>query len=33
MLEKYPLMNEYWNDKRVELHKISIPAYIVRGPS
>ena len=29
MAEAYPLMNEYWEDKRAELHKIEIPAYIV----
>lgn len=28
MAEKYPLMNEYWEDKRAELEKIEIPAYI-----
>lgn len=29
MAEKYPLMNEYWEDKRAVLKEISIPAYIV----
>jgi len=29
MAEKYPLMNEYWADKRAELDKIQVPAYIV----
>ncbi|KAF9889999.1 hypothetical protein FE257_006679 [Aspergillus nanangensis] len=29
MLEKYPYMNEYWADKRAEIHKIEVPAYIL----
>lgn len=29
MAETYPLMNEYWEDKRAELGKIEVPAYIV----
>lgn len=29
MAEQYPLMNEYWEDKRAELEKIQVPAYIV----
>ena len=29
MLQKYPLMNGYWEDKRAKLEKINIPAYVV----
>ena len=29
MVEKYPLMNGYWKDKRANLEKINIPAYVV----
>ncbi|MBD5551127.1 MAG: CocE/NonD family hydrolase [Lachnospiraceae bacterium] len=29
MAEKYPLMNDYWEDKRAVLKDITIPAYIV----
>lgn len=29
MLEKYPLMNAYWEDKIAKLEKITAPAYIV----
>ncbi len=29
MLEKYPIMNAYWEDKRAHLEKITVPAYIV----
>lgn len=28
MFDKYPLANEYWNDKRAEIEKINIPTYI-----
>ncbi|MCU6763653.1 Cocaine esterase [uncultured Roseburia sp.] len=29
MSEKYPLMNAYWEDKRIRLEDITVPAYIV----
>lgn len=29
MLEKYPLMNSYWEDKSAKLEKIDVPAYVV----
>lgn len=29
MAEQYPLMNSYWEDKRAELEKVQVPAYIV----
>lgn len=29
MLKKYPLMNEYWDDKIAKLSDITIPAYVV----
>ncbi|KAI9259495.1 Alpha/Beta hydrolase protein [Phascolomyces articulosus] len=29
MLEKYPLWNEYWEDKRAKLENITIPTYIL----
>ncbi len=29
MLQKYPLMNGYWEDKKAKLEKIRIPAYVV----
>ena len=29
MLEKYPLMNGYWDDKSAKLEKIHVPAYVV----
>ncbi|KAE8323137.1 Alpha/Beta hydrolase protein [Aspergillus sergii] len=28
MFDKYPLANDYWNDKRAEIEKIDIPTYI-----
>jgi predicted acyl esterase len=28
MFDKYPLANDYWNDKRAEIEKINIPTYI-----
>jgi uncharacterized protein len=31
MLEKYPLMNEYWEDKIVKWENIRIPAYCTGG--
>ncbi|RSL54843.1 hypothetical protein CEP54_009690 [Fusarium duplospermum] len=33
MLEKYPLFNEYWEDKRSKLEKINVPAYILASYS
>ncbi|KAK1982483.1 Alpha/Beta hydrolase protein [Colletotrichum cereale] len=33
MLDKFPLMNEYWADKRARLEKIKIPAYILASYS
>ncbi|KAF7552155.1 hypothetical protein G7Z17_g4501 [Cylindrodendrum hubeiense] len=33
MLKKYPLYNEYWEDKRVKLEKIKAPAYILASYS
>jgi len=29
MLTKYPLYNEYWEDKRAKLDQIQVPAYIL----
>jgi predicted acyl esterase len=29
MLQKYPLMNGYWEDKSAKLEKIRVPAYVV----
>ena len=29
MLAKYPLWNEYWEDKRARLDRIEVPAYVV----
>ena len=29
MAEKYPLMNEYWQDKSAKLENVTIPAYVV----
>ena len=31
MIHKYPLMNEYWEDKIVKWEKIRIPAYVTCG--
>lgn len=33
MLEKYPLMNEYWNNKRADISKITVPAYVLASYS
>ncbi|MFZ0448765.1 MAG: CocE/NonD family hydrolase [Desulfatiglandaceae bacterium] len=33
MIEKYPLMNVYWEDKTAELEKIDVPAYVVASYS
>ena len=29
MLEEYPLMNAYWANKKADLEKINVPAYLV----
>ncbi|EWG51760.1 hypothetical protein FVEG_10649 [Fusarium verticillioides 7600] len=29
MLEKYPLFNDYWEDKSVKLEKIQVPTYVL----
>lgn len=33
MIRKYPLMNEYWNDKRAQLARIEVPMYILASYS
>ncbi|KAE8406400.1 alpha/beta-hydrolase [Aspergillus pseudonomiae] len=33
MLKKYPLMNEYWADKRADMTKIQVPAYVLASYS
>ena len=33
MIEKHPLMNEYWADKRAATDLIKIPAYVVASYS
>lgn len=33
MLQKYPLYNEYWEDKRAKLEKINVPAYVLASYS
>lgn len=33
MLDKYPLANEYWDDKRASMDKIAVPAYILASYS
>ncbi|KAH6959628.1 Alpha/Beta hydrolase protein [Ilyonectria sp. MPI-CAGE-AT-0026] len=33
MLKKYPLMNEYWADKRAKIQNIQVPAYILASMS
>jgi predicted acyl esterase len=33
MIEKYPLMNAYWEDKRPRLPDITIPMYILASYS
>ncbi|KPI42157.1 uncharacterized protein AB675_5453 [Cyphellophora attinorum] len=33
MIDKYPLMNDYWADKRVDMSKITIPAYVLASYS
>lgn len=27
MIDKYPLYNDYWDDKKPKLHKINVPMY------
>jgi predicted acyl esterase len=29
MLDRYPMMNEYWEDKRARMDRIKVPAYIL----
>ncbi|CAG7931568.1 unnamed protein product [Penicillium olsonii] len=33
MLERYPLMNEYWEDKRAKIDQITVPAYVLASYS
>ena len=33
MLEKYPLMNEYWENKRADMSKITVPTYVLASYS
>ncbi|GKZ85789.1 hypothetical protein AnigIFM56816_011760 [Aspergillus niger] len=33
MIQKHPLMNEYWEDKRAKAHLIQVPAYILASMS
>lgn len=33
MIQKYPLMNSYWEDKRPRLRDINIPMYILASYS
>lgn len=33
MLAQYPLMNEYWADKRAKVELIDVPAYILGSMS
>ncbi|OJJ07753.1 hypothetical protein ASPVEDRAFT_57030 [Aspergillus versicolor CBS 583.65] len=33
MLDRYPLMNEYWEDKRAQIEKIEVPAYVLSSYS
>lgn len=33
MVERYPLMNSYWADKRAKLERIVVPAYVVASYS
>lgn len=33
MLEKYPLFNEYWQDKVAELGQIKVPSYVLASYS
>lgn len=33
MLGQYPLQNAYWADKRADMSKINIPAYVLASYS
>lgn len=33
MLKKYPLMNDYWRDKRAQVAQVEVPAYILASYS
>lgn len=33
MFDRYPLMNEYWEDKRAKIDKINVPAYVLASYS
>lgn len=33
MLKKYPLMNDYWKDKRAQVSNIEVPAYVLASYS
>ena len=33
MLEQYPDWNSYWSDKRADMSKIKVPAYILASYS
>ncbi|KAJ4246877.1 hypothetical protein NW762_013429 [Fusarium torreyae] len=33
MIKTYPLMNEYWEDKRAKAHLIDVPAYVLTSMS
>ncbi|KAL4802469.1 Alpha/Beta hydrolase protein [Aspergillus unguis] len=33
MIDKYPLMNDYWEDKRAKADRIEVPAYILASMS
>jgi predicted acyl esterase len=33
MLKQYPLMNNYWRDKRAEVSRIQVPAYVLASYS
>lgn len=33
MIKKYPLMNEYWEDKNPKLQNIKIPMYVLASYS
>ena len=33
MLRKYPLINDYWLDKRAKIEMIDVPAYVLASYS
>ena len=33
MIRKYPLMNDYWRDKRAKLEQINVPIYCLASYS